>query len=172
MKLYLSQFDSFPCHASLKAGPDELNFDYESLVRVNSAQLELDIQKSGEEFFCQGAARASVIVTCARCLEEFSQELASTTDFIICSKEWRETHRDVKDNEEYVFYEGSDLQADVSGIMREAVIVELSMKPLCSESCRGLCPRCGVNLNEKACTCRNDHTDERWDALRKLSGLT
>lgn len=172
MKLYLCQFDSFPSHIVLKAGPDEISVEYESLVGIDSAELELDIQKSGEEFYCQGTARASVRLICARCLEEFDQELAGETDFIICSEEWRENHSDVKDNEEYVFFEGSDLQADVSGIVREAIIVELAMKPLCSEDCRGLCSRCGANLNERTCTCRDDRTDERWSALRKLSGLT
>ena len=172
MKLYLDRFDSFPCHTSLKAEPDEISIEYESLVQIDKAELELDIQMAGEEFFCQGTAKASVRVTCARCLEEFNDELASTTDFIICSKESHESHRSVEDNEEYVYFEGPDLQVDVSGIMREAVIVELAIKPLCSEDCRGLCPKCGVNRNERTCTCRDNHTDERWDALRKLSGLT
>jgi len=172
MKLYLGRFNSFPCHASLAAGPGELSIEYDGVVRVDKAELELDIQKSGEEYFCQGTATASVRVTCARCLEEFSQELTGPTDFIVCSKEWHEKHRAVEDNEEYVYFEGQDLQADVSNIMREAVIVEIAIKPLCSEDCRGLCPKCGINLNEGTCHCRSEHTDTRWDALRKLSGLT
>ncbi|UCE23753.1 MAG: DUF177 domain-containing protein [Candidatus Zixiibacteriota bacterium] len=172
MILDLRQFENFPAHLSLRAQPGEVVIDYESVVQVNDAQLDLDIQKSGEEFFCQGQARASVRLTCARCLEEFDRELANTTDFIVCSKQWHDNHRDVKDNEDYIFFEGGDLQADVTDMVRQAVIISMSMKPLCSEDCRGLCASCGANLNEKSCGCKTEQTDERWEALRRLSGLT
>lgn len=156
----------------MKAEPGAMEIDFESVVRVNSAELDLNIQKSGEEFYCQGDARASVRLTCARCLEEFDLELANNTDFIVCSKQWHDQHGNVKDNEEYVFFQGGELHADVADIVRQAVIVSLSMKPLCSKDCRGLCPTCGANRNEVSCGCRQEQVDGRWEALRKLSGLT
>ena len=47
------------------------------------------------------------------------------------------------------------------------IILELPSKILCSEDCRGLCPRCGKNLNEGPCDCKPD-VDPRWEALRQL----
>ena len=172
MIINLRQFDSFPAHLVVEAEKESMSIDYDSVVEVNSAAMEIDIQKSGEEFFCQGMARASVRLVCARCLDEFDKELANTTDFIVCSKEQRESHGDVQDNEEYVYFQGSDLQADVSEIVRQSVITEVALKPLCSEECEGLCPSCGVNLNKKTCDCKTDKVDPRWEALKKLSRST
>lgn len=172
MILDLSQFEGFPARVLLKALPESMVIDYDSVVRVNSAELDLNIQKSGEEFYCQGNANASIRLTCARCLEEFDLELSNTTDFIVCSKQWHDNQGNIEDSEDYVFFEGKELQADVTDIVRQTIIISLSLKPLCSPDCRGLCPTCGVNRNEVSCKCRREQTDGRWEALRKLSGLT
>ena len=172
MILDLRQFETFPARLSLEAGPEEVEVDFEGIVQLNRARLNLSIQKSGEEFFCQGQVNASVKLTCARCLEEFDRELDNSTDFIVCSKQWHDERRAVEDNEEYVFFQGSDLQADVSDMVRQAVIMSMSMKPLCSEDCKGLCPSCGTNLNESSCDCKSGKVDPRWDALKKISRLT
>ena len=172
MILDLRQFETFPARLSLEANPEEVEIDYEGVVRLNSARLNLNIQKSGEEFFCQGEANASVKLTCARCLKEFDRELDSSTNFIVCSKQWHDECRGEEDNEEYVFFRGSDLQADVSDLMRQAVIMSMSLKPLCSEDCKGLCPSCGINHNEKSFKCEKGKVDTRWEALKKISRLT
>ncbi len=172
MILDLSQFETFPARLSLEADPNKVEIDYEGVERLISARMDLTIQKSGEEFFCQCDANASVKLVCARCLKEFDRELDSSTNFIVCSKQWHDECRGEEDNEEYVFFQGSDLQADVSDMMRQAVIMSISLKPLCSEDCKGLCPSCGINLNENSCDCRKGKVDPRWEALKKISRLT
>jgi uncharacterized protein len=57
---------------------------------------------------------------------------------------------------------------DISQRVHDAIMLNISLKPLCSEDCRGLCPMCGANLNEGECDCTPDKTDERWDALKNL----
>jgi uncharacterized protein len=60
-------------------------------------------------------------------------------------------------------------QLDLEPLARDAVLLELPLAPLCMEGCRGLCPLCGVNLNEGSCTCQAARIDPRWaglDALR------
>jgi uncharacterized protein len=59
-------------------------------------------------------------------------------------------------------------EIDIAGPVREALILELPLKPLCREERRGLCPVCGVNRNERACDCKVEKTDSRWDGLRNL----
>ena len=51
---------------------------------------------------------------------------------------------------------------------REAVILELPMRFLCSEDCKGLCPGCGSNLNNGPCDCVKTEGDQRWAPLKKL----
>lgn len=172
MILYLGEFVSFPAHKLLSAGSGEISVNYQGIQGVNEAELDLDIQKSDDEFFCQGHLRASVSVECARCLKMSVVEVNNATDFVVCSRESHETRKDIIDSEDYVYYEGQNLKADLTDIVRQTIILSISMKPLCSEDCRGLCQKCGVNLNDASCTCQTTETDGRWEGLKKLSALT
>ncbi|MEW6413588.1 MAG: DUF177 domain-containing protein [Candidatus Zixiibacteriota bacterium] len=148
-----------------------IKVDYDSVAAVNSIDLRLDIQKSGDEYYCQGVANASVKLVCARCLAEFDLKLSNSTDFIICSREWHENNRDAIDNEDYVYLQGGDLTADLTDIVRQTLITALDLKPLCSEGCRGICCHCGADLNHESCSCHQDKTDTRWEGLKQLSHI-
>jgi uncharacterized protein len=54
---------------------------------------------------------------------------------------------------------------DIEPMIREAVMLELPVAPLCRDDCKGLCPECGVNHNEATCDCKVDVTDPRWAGL-------
>lgn len=57
---------------------------------------------------------------------------------------------------------------DLEPLVREAVMLELPIAPLCKDDCAGLCPQCGINLNESSCDCAKDVIDPRWAALDEL----
>ncbi|HKK21346.1 MAG TPA: DUF177 domain-containing protein [candidate division Zixibacteria bacterium] len=170
MILDLREFETFPAHTVLKSTPDDIRLEYESLVGTKGIECRLDIQSAGEEFFCQGEVTAKAVVTCARCLTDFEADLTNSADFIVCTQETYDNRKDAIDDEDYVLLKGTDLRADISDIVRQTIILALSMKPLCSESCKGLCPQCGANLNERTCGCKIEHMDARWDDLKRLSG--
>jgi uncharacterized protein len=65
-----------------------------------------------------------------------------------------------------LYHDGSEL--DLRGLLREAVILEIPQVLLCRPECKGLCPLCGRDLNEAACSCRTSDADPRWEALRNL----
>jgi uncharacterized protein len=55
---------------------------------------------------------------------------------------------------------------DLSDIVREQVYLSLPMRSICKESCRGLCPVCGANLNESSCLCRKPEGHPAFSKLR------
>jgi uncharacterized protein len=57
---------------------------------------------------------------------------------------------------------------DLSEDVRDYALLALPMKKLCSENCKGLCPKCGKNLNDGPCECRDEKIDPRWEPLQKL----
>jgi uncharacterized protein len=57
---------------------------------------------------------------------------------------------------------------DISQDVRDFCIIALPMKKLCSEDCKGLCFKCGTNLNEKECSCTKEEIDIRWQPLLDL----
>jgi uncharacterized protein len=53
-------------------------------------------------------------------------------------------------------------------MLRDAVTLALPLRPLCREDCKGLCARCGNDLNAGPCDCGGDDIDPRWEALAAL----
>jgi len=62
------------------------------------------------------------------------------------------------------FYEGDGIE--LNDVLREHVLLALPMQRVCSEACRGICPVCGQNRNQKMCACQTESLDDRWEALK------
>ena len=167
MILDLRVFDDYPAETTIYADPTEFGPVDECLLQIKAAEVELAIQNSADEYFCRGQVKARALMACARCLGEFESELSGETSFVVCSEEDAQAHRRF-DEEEYVCFEGNDLRVDIVEPIRQTLVLAMSMKPLCSESCRGLCPTCGKNLNKQTCSCTNETKDPRWDGLKRL----
>jgi uncharacterized protein len=60
-------------------------------------------------------------------------------------------------------------QIDLDALVETEAALGLSMKPLCREDCRGLCPSCGANRNLAPCSCAPSSKDPRWAALKTLA---
>ncbi len=164
MILELRKFESFPVDIELVDATPKTEFNVDSLVSLDKTLLELTIQKSEEEYFCQGQLEADATIECARCLEPFKQKLINETDFIVTSYK---KDGSITDDEDRVFYD-ANLRADLWEIVRQTVILALSLKPLCREDCLGLCAQCGTNLNKKKCNCVVKEIDPRLEPLKKL----
>ncbi len=99
----------------------------------------------------RGSLSAEMKGCCARCTQIFSTTV-SDSGFL----------RDYSD------LEGAE-EVDVTKDIREAIILNLPRFPLCDESCKGLCPQCGKDLNEGPCGCSEGERGGAWDALNSLN---
>jgi uncharacterized protein len=77
------------------------------------------------------------------------------------------TDEDLGDGDAYPF-DPSKRELDLGEAVRGEVILAMNPYVVCDPECRGLCPRCGANLNEGACGCTAEEVDPRWEALRAL----
>ena len=135
---------------------------------IKNLKLKLNVQNSDDEYFCQGRLEATAELECSRCLKPFEKQLATDIDFIVAPEgRNRAKEENIIDDEDYLYYD-SDLSADLWEILRQAVILAVSLKPLCVENCRGFCSVCGGNRNEKQCNCRNDNSRNQFAELRNL----
>ena len=94
MILDLREFDSFPAETVLTGDSSSLNLDYQGLNELKSLRVDLHIQESGEEYFCQGTVQAKVNVECSRCLNGFDREIKNSIDFIACAEIGRASCRE------------------------------------------------------------------------------
>lgn len=164
MILELKKLITFPVHIKLVESKSRTDIDMPGINSIDKSVLELDIQKVEEEYFCHGELESQVSLECARCLEPVNQKVTNSTDFIASPPSQKAAP---EDDEDRVYYD-ADLRADLWEIVRQTVILAVSMKPLCKDDCYGLCPQCGTNLNVKKCNCKVTDIDPRLEPLKKL----
>jgi uncharacterized protein len=97
---------------------------------------------------------------CRRCLAPVSGEIHAHV------RELYRHHDRGEDDEETYPLEGEVL--DLQPLVRDALLLELPLAPLCSEGCRGICPTCGADRNTGTCECTDKPADPRWAALDTL----
>ncbi len=109
-------------------------------------------------------------ILCARCVNPVAVPLSGDFDLI-----FRPENADAEagersitaDETEIGYYQESGLLLE--DVVREQVLLSLPARTLCSAGCKGLCPRCGQNLNQAKCSCDEAPADPRWNALAALA---
>ena len=112
----------------------------------HDVEYDLLAQLQGNALLVTGQLRTPATLRCSRCLRVF--DLPLKVDHFTFHQELH--------GEDFV---------DLTENMREDIILELPLRALCAESCRGLCPRCGKDLNKRPCGCKPSDGDLRWHAL-------
>ena len=97
---------------------------------------------------------------CDRCGEAYDADKTTRYDCVLAEA------RESDESDDIILLDNDEV--DVEELARDAFILDMDTKFLCSEDCRGLCPTCGKNLNEGPCGCREDSGDPRMDVLRRL----
>jgi uncharacterized protein len=101
---------------------------------------------------------------CRRCLDPVDVRVDEDLDLLFAPKDESE---EMDEDKVRPLPEHLD-ELDLLDSIREEMILSQSVLALCKPDCRGLCPQCGINLNEDRCHCSREEADPRWDALRAL----
>lgn len=119
----------------------------------------LVVSNNGTTLVVEGEVSGRLTLNCSRCLDNY--------DYFF-EVPFSETYAQAaQDNVgEVVPFSGDIL--DITPEVLNSIILSLPMKALCREDCRGLCQRCGCNLNKSRCDCSNEETDPRLSVLKKL----
>ena len=107
----------------------------------------------------QGTLSAAMRCVCDRCAAEFDREVSYPLDIPLASELQDE------ENPDYFLLEGDEL--DLEELLETVFILNMDTRFLCRDDCKGLCSRCGKNLNEGPCDCRTE-SDPRLAVLEQL----
>ncbi len=121
------------------------------------------------EIRIKGYLQAEVGSACDRCLEPAAFRIGSDFDLFYRPAKAVPDEEDAEiasGEEEIGFYEGDGLELE--DVLREFILLALPMQMVCKPECKGICPSCGQNRNETACSCAVKAGDDRWKALRNL----
>ena len=120
------------------------------------------------EIRVKGHVTARMRADCDRCLEpaEFPIDSGFELFYRPVDQGFGEEKALDAGEAEMGFYEGDGLE--LNDVLREFVLLALPMQRLCSENCKGICPVCGQNRNQKECRCQAGMIDDRWAALKEI----
>jgi uncharacterized protein len=140
-----------------------------ALARVQGdIALDLSLESVMEGIWVSGEGRTTARGECARCLDaiDWPQEFHIEELFAYPATDARGHLTEDPQGDEDQRYVADDI-CDIEGVIRDAIVPDLPLAPLCSDDCRGLCPECGIRLDSEP-----DHAhetvDPRWAALDAL----
>ncbi len=137
-------------------------------VAPDQIQVACKVVRMKENVFIEGSVTAVADASCCRCLETVRLPIRSSFKYTFVpppSRSQDEVELRAADLD-FAYYEGDVIDLDT--VVFEQILLQIPIKPLCSEACRGLCPHCGINLNTASCNCRSEVFDERLAALKKI----
>lgn len=124
------------------------------LAFVSPIEYDLTITRSGDNVWVAGPVRATLSLLCDRCLEQFAFAVESEMNIELLPRSAASTAAEVElqtDEMNLYYFEGEEI--DLDPYVFEEVMLNLPIKALCSEACKGICPVCGKNLNLELCHC-------------------
>jgi uncharacterized protein len=141
--------------------------DSESLdFTLDKVDVDCLVTKTSNTVFIKGLFSAQIDISCSRCLEKAKLSIGSDFAYTLlpAKAETREDAELTPEELEICYYEGDFI--DLAPVICEQIILQVPIKVLCSEDCKGLCQRCGINLNNSSCNCRVDFVDSRLAVLK------
>ncbi|HTD55307.1 MAG TPA: DUF177 domain-containing protein [Silvibacterium sp.] len=123
-----------------------------------------------EDIRLRGNYQGEFEIPCARCLDPVAHALKGDFDLLFrpLGADADSSERSITTPEtEIGYYQDGGLALE--DVVREQVFLSLPARSLCGEDCKGICPRCGKNLNSESCTCDTAPVDPRWSALSDLA---
>lgn len=127
-------------------------------------------ESGGRILRLSGAFHTVVWLECGRCLSYFQLPVAFELheEFPLAGTPAGLSaygYAEVEDRDSFPVFEGNWLYAD--DLLRQYLLLELPMAPVCREDCKGLCPTCGQNLNEASCDCAPKTGHPAFEALAR-----
>jgi uncharacterized protein len=131
----------------------------------SASEIDITITQTGvKRFLVTGAGNITLVIPCARCLSEVDTYIEYQIE--------REIDFNAEDElsderlEEMSYIDGYHL--DVDKLVYSEVLIDVPLRVLCSEDCRGLCYKCGANLNRGECGCDRVQLDPRMSVIQDI----
>ena len=130
---------------------------------------DITVGREFDHLKAAGSVHVPMTLTCGRCLATYATAVDSTFRIIFRKETTR--HTEVEDETELCdddlvasTYSGDEI--DLAHEIEEQVSMEIPLKPLCDDGCKGLCFTCGADLNTGSCTCSREPVNLKFSALK------
>ena len=161
VKIVVEPVDTFPLVAGM--------LDENSCSFSGRIEGDVTVTREYENIRVVGRVSVPLALSCSRCLADYSSFI--DTNFTIFFR--KETAVPVSSEDELELgemdllssaYSGDEI--DLTHEIEEQIAMEVPLKPLCSEACKGLCHECGIDLNTSSCSCGKEPVSLAFNALK------
>lgn len=160
----LHKLDDSAGHLS---GDHDVRFvDTFGLDAVVPCAIEADYRHVGGAWYFDVHVRGEYATPCHRCLDEVRQPVEGEFELVVRRSGSSDSAGETEEG--YLVLPLGAHEVSLGPFIHESFVVSIPMVIQCGEDCRGLCPKCGANLNRDTCGCVAESTDERWDGLRRV----
>jgi len=165
-----------PLHVAHVFSIEEIRFNHEDASLNEPVVADFVLTHEGRDLRVGGTVDTGIRFKCSRCNKEFCEAFSTSFDlFYLPQPKWTSEDSEIElryEDMEVAYYDGIAL--DVELMVLEQIELAIPMKFVCRENCKGLCYKCGADLNEGPCVCTGEESDSRFSALlefrKKMDG--
>ncbi len=143
-------WEGLEVHGELPATVLELENEADRIRTCDPILCRLRAHIVAHEVLVRGSVSAQIQFACSRCGDFFTTTIREP------------------DFQEIFPFSDPHSTLDLTCDVRDSIILAFPSFPRCAKTCRGLCPRCGTNLNESTCSCSEPVMDDRWEVLERV----
>ncbi|MBF0131650.1 MAG: DUF177 domain-containing protein [Magnetococcales bacterium] len=144
-----------------------LSLPPEEMVLPDPVAVDITVSRAKDQWRVSGTLAYQGRYVCSRCLEVFVREQSSHMERLFCvGVDPAHNHKIQGIEDEQTFLPSSELT--IQDLVREELLLDLPMMPVCSDDCRGLCPQCGCNRNHERCHCEDNTREGPFSRLKEL----
>jgi uncharacterized protein len=133
---------------------------------IGNFKTNVVLSKFENQIILDSETEINANLICDRCARDFQSIIKSNFRTVYL---YMVNYNDAdNEKEDVVFIHPDTDKIDLDEYIRDFAVLAVPMKNLCSEDCKGLCPKCGKNLNEGTCNCSEENIDPRWESIQKL----
>lgn len=139
--------------------------DFGTLQVVQTNSLQLTVTARGSYLYVTGANPIDLKFDCDRCAEEFGRRYRVELEYVFHLGDLGEG-----DTADVEVLDENEKKINFDPYYQESVQIAVPFLQLCSQKCKGLCAKCGTNLNEDGCDCsKSKPIDPRWEKLAEIA---
>ncbi len=165
MKIDIKDLKEQVTNLDFSAKPEEIGFNGEA-VFDGLIKVSVEVHDMSESFRVIGRVSARVTLDCGRCLKKFKLKMEPKFD-IVHVKESSEEEGEIPPGEtDELAMEGDII--DIGEDVRQTILLELPINPVCGKKCKGLCQTCGADLNKKKCGCDEPALNKPFAGIKNI----
>ena len=127
-------------------------------------ETNIELSKFQDQIILNSETKIKAGMVCDRCGEEYDQVIKSEHKMVYLLRGNEEENESI----DVVYLNADADKINIKNDVRDYALLAIPIKKLCTDDCKGLCYKCGKNLNEGACECNENEIDDKWKPLLKL----